>query len=191
MATGAKVIQLFRKADNKTRVGLICDNYSCFENIIDADINSLKNTVADEIRSMKSSRRTGAAELGVRVQGGGGISDPTFNEAANNTMIEIAIQTCDFSNGIIEGIEHEQYVMERAEVLRTMKHDLDSFKMQLGCLQDEEKVYFMPYLLKQKTIYDLADELGFTYKTTYRKIDKIRIKINEGMHPVLGWEEEE
>ena len=191
MATGARVIQLYRKADNKARVGLICENYCCFESIIKADIIQLKNRATDEVKSMKSGRRTSIEELGVRVQGGNGISDPTYNEAADHNMVEIAIKTNDFSSGIIEGIEHEQYVMERADILMKMREDLELFNMQLDCLKPEEKAYFMPYLLKQKTIYGIADELGFTYKTTYRKLDKIKIKINEGMHPDLEWEEED
>lgn len=90
---------------------------------------------------------------------------------------------CDFSDGIIAGIDHEYFIKERADAHRLIRRDLGKFKEQLDCLQDDEREFFLPYIMKDKCIDDMADELGISYNSTQRRISRIKRKIDEGMHP--------
>ena len=38
MATGAKVIQIYKKSTHKKQLDMICDNYNRLNNILEADV---------------------------------------------------------------------------------------------------------------------------------------------------------
>lgn len=181
MATGARVIQIYKKATNKKRLDLICENYSCLDNIIKADVNGLILLIIDD---KASKRREENGDIGVRVQSTGYYSNPTADQAEAEIMLETAIRNCDFSDGVIDGIDHEDFVIDRAETLYILRRDLLKFNQQLDCLKEEDREFFLPYLYKKKCIDDLADELGITYKSTQKRITRIKNRINEGMHPL-------
>lgn len=180
MAAGAKVIQLYKGSTNRKRIDLLCDNYSRINKIITADVNVLIYLVLEDKASLK---REENGDLGVRVKGSSISSSPVENHVISKSMVEEAIKKCDFSNGIIKGIDHEMFVMERADAHRLIRRDLGKFNEQLDCLDDDEREFFLPYIMKNKCIDDMADELGISYKATQQKITRIKRKINEGMHP--------
>lgn len=180
MATGARVIQIYKKSSNRERLDLICDNYNRIENILKADVNGMLLLIIEDKASMKRQEK---GDLGVRVQSSGIPSDPTGTQGDNEIMLEEAILKCDFSDGIIAGIDHEYFIKERADAHRLIRRDLGKFREQLDCLQDDEREFFLPYITKAKCIDDMAEELGISYNSTQRRISRIKRKIDEGMHP--------
>lgn len=181
MATGAKVIQIYKKSTHKKQLDMICDNYNRLNNILEADVNGLIFLVLEDKAAQK---REYQGDLGVRVQSVGHYSNPTMDQGNNEILIEQAITSCDFSSGIIEGIDHEFFVIDRAETHLIIKRDLIKFNKQLDCLQDEDRDFFLPYLYKKKGIDDLADEYGITYKSMQQRITRVKNRIDEGMHPM-------
>ena len=53
MATGARVIQIYKKSSNRERLDLICDNYNRIENILKADVNGMLLLIIEDKASMK------------------------------------------------------------------------------------------------------------------------------------------
>lgn len=180
MVTGARVIQIYKKSSNRQRLDLICDNYSRIENILKADVNGMLLLIIEDKASLKRQEK---GDLGVRVQNSGMHSDPTGTQGDNEVMLEQAIMKCDFSDGIIAGIDHEYFVKERADAHRLIRRDLSKFNEQLDCLGDEEREFFLLYIMKHKCIDDMADEFGVSYKAIQKRITKIKKQIDEGMHP--------
>ena len=73
---------------------------------------------------------------GVRVQSSGRISDVTADTAINKTMIRQAIVSCNFSEGILNGLSCRENVFAMAHNLRCMRCDYELFNRQLGILYD-------------------------------------------------------
>lgn len=182
MATGARVIQNYKAATHRKRIDIICENYSCMENIINAATIGLKRILIEEVEDMR--HKGDSAELGVHVKNKGVHSDPTCRDGIMHASVEDAIIKCDFSGGMIEGIVHEGFVIERAETLRLMRLDLVDFNAQLECLNEEEKDVFLPYINKDKSLDDVAADIGVEYKSALQRLRRIKVKIDEGMHPL-------
>lgn len=182
MATGARVIQCYKTANNRKRIDIICENYGCFESIINAATIGLKRIIIDEVKDLR--HKDDSAELGVRIQNKGMHSEPTCRDGMLLAMVDDAIEQCDFTDGLIEGIEHEAFVIDRAETLKLMRLDLIDFNAQLDALADDEKDLFLPYIKRSKTVDDVAADVGIEYKSALQKLRRIKVRIDEGMHPL-------
>ena len=55
-----------------------------------------------------------------------------------------------------------------------MKREYQLFNSQMAYLDDEEKRQFLCFLKKEKTIDDMADELGVQYHTVIRKMNRFK-----------------
>lgn len=65
-----------------------------------------------------------------------------------------------------------------AYILRDMRKDYNLFNSQLGILGTEKET-FTKYLLKEKTISDIAEDQGITYESARQQIQKIKVRMKK------------
>jgi len=171
MATRVDIVEVYEIAPTPKRVELICKNYRNFEKIIEAGKSDLSFQIISE---QEYNRRQAFGDLGVRVQSSSGHSDVVFKQVYTEIEVEKAIEECDFSGGILDDTDRKEEFISEAFTLRRMKKELGVFNRQMSFLDDDEKDQFICFLRKEKTIDDMADELGVQYHTVVRKMNKLK-----------------
>ena len=157
------------------RVDIIMKNYTRFMSIVDGYIDGLRYMIEAE---KDSNSRQNIGELGVRVQTGGMTSDPTAKHAIRNVMTRDALINCDFSGDVLDGVNQAEVYIRDAYILRDMRKDYNLFNSQLGILGTEKET-FTRYLLKEKTISDIAEDQGITYESARQQIQKIKVRMKK------------
>ena len=157
------------------RVDIIMKNYTRFMGIVDGYIDGLRYMIEAE---KDSNSRQNIGELGVRVQTGGMTSDPTAKHAIRNVMTRDALINCDFSGNVLDGVDQAEVYIRDAYILRDMRKDYNLFNSQLGILGTEKET-FTKYLLKEKTISDIAEDQGITYESARQQMQKIKVRMKK------------
>lgn len=169
------IVKLYMNATSSKRVNIIMKHYTDFMGVVDGYMNGLFYRIESE---KESCRRRNIGELGVRVQNGGMHSDPTANKGNENIDLMAALIRCDFSGGIMDGVEDADMYMRSACLLNDMRKDYEHFNHQLSCLGRDEDI-FRKYLCGQKTLADIADERSITYESAKQKIHRLRRKLKK------------
>lgn len=162
-------------ANSRKRVDIIIKHYTEFIGIVDGYTEGLRYMIECE---KDSNRHKNKGDLGVRVQGGRTISNPTQDEGIRRVLTREALIKCDFSGGVMNGVDRPDKYIEDAYVLRDMRKDYTLFKEQLSSLGQERDV-FEKYLKHEKNLTDIAEEQGITYESAQQKIHKIRLRIKK------------
>mgnify|MGYP000845943019 FL=1 len=166
-------IRKYVKADSKQKVDIIFRHYSDFMGIIDGYTEGLRYMIECE---KDYNHRAAKGDLGVRVQSGGSISDPTAAAAIRKVMTIEALINCDFSGDVLENVDHAEEYMKDAYVLRSMRSDYALFTGQLAILGDKRD-FFEKYLRGEINLMEYATQSGIAYETAKQKTYNIRNRI--------------
>lgn len=174
------LISIYVDANSAKRVDIIIKHYTDFLGIVDGYTEGLRYMIECE---KESNHYREMGELGVRIQGGGGISDPTAKKAIRSVMTREALINCDFSGDVLDGVDRAEEFIRNAYLLRDMRKDYELFNRQLSILGREKEI-FEKYLRKEKTLTDIAEEQGITYESAQQKIHRIRLRVK---NQVIGF----
>ena len=130
-------IRKYVNADCSKKVDMIVKHYPEFMGIVDGYTEGLRYMIQAE---KESNRRQEMGELGVRIQSGS-VSDPTAKKAIQNVMTREAIIKCDFSGGVMEGVDCAEEYIKEAYLLREMRSDYALFQNQLTILGTRKQVF--------------------------------------------------
>ena len=173
--TEKNLIRVYTGATSEKRIDIIIKNYTKFIGIVDGYTDGLRYMIECE---KESSHRQSVGDLGVRVQTGGMTSDPTARKAINNVITREALINCDFSGNVLDGVDQAEVYIRDAYILSDMRKDYNLFNSQLGILGTEKET-FTKYLLKEKTISDIAEDQGITYESARQQIQKIKVRMKK------------
>ena len=169
----ANIIRTYEKQSASGKVDFICKNYSNFIGIVESYTEGIRYMIEEE-KAMAF--RTSIGDLGVRVQKSG-TSDPTAMQAINNVITRDAILTCDFSGGVLDGVENPERYIKDAILLRQMRKHYELFNTQIKSLTQSEQDFFMTYLQHDRKLADLADEEGIGYDSLCQRVNKTKTKV--------------
>ena len=178
MVAKASIIKNYEKADAAGKVDIICKNYSNFIGIVDGYTEGLRYMIESE---KAYNRRRNHGDPGVRVQASGIHSDITADTAISNVITREAIIACDFSGGVLEGVDRGEEFRQDAYTLRNMRADFNLFNQQLSILGRNELRIFRDYLSGEKDISEIADEEGIQYESAAQKVRRAKVKIKVQM----------
>lgn len=167
------LIKIYVDANSAKRVDIIIKNYSSFIGIVEGYTEGLRYMIECE---KESNRHSEMGDLGVRIQGGGVISDPTAKKAVRNVMTRDALINCNFSGEVMEGVDRSEEFIRNAYLLREMRKDYELFNLQLSIL-GKEKESFEQYLRGEKSLVDIAEQEGITYESAKMRIHRSRLKV--------------
>lgn len=178
MMARASIIEKYANADAAKKVDIICKNYPNFIGIVEGYTEGLCYMIENE----KAYNRTQAkGDPGVRVQSSGMHSDITANMAIGNVITKDAIRTCDFSDGVLDGVDRCEKFQMDAFTLRQMRADYELFSKQMAILNGSELRIFKEYLSGEKEIAQIADEEGIMYESAVQKLRRAKVKIKKQM----------
>ena len=171
MVSGAKFIEEYANMSAEQRIDYISKSYSTFMGAVESHTEGLLYMIEEE---QDFKRRQEKGDLGVRVQGGKTISDKTATTAIRNVSIRDAIETCNFSDGLLDDVDHADMYISMAETLRRMRRDYRLFNSQIANLSASDAVLIKVFMNKEKDLYEIANELGLTYDSARQKVRRIR-----------------
>ena len=117
-------------------------------------------------------------ELGVRVQTSG-TSDPTFNEASTNIMIEDALKTGEISKCLLKGIKDAPIYEEDIRTISNMRMDFELLEEIIEDLSEEDSKILKQYLIDGRLFKEIADDEGRTYEAIKKRMERIRAQIRD------------
>lgn len=183
MAVQASIVKIYGNADPSEKIDIICRNYPNFIGIVDSYTEGLRYMIENETQYNKKSDY---GELGVRVQVKGHYSDLTANVAINNITIRDALIRCDFSEGILEGVDGSEDIQKNAYILKEMRKDYDLFNSQLRILPKSEYHLFQTYLKGESDIAHIAETEGIQYESANQKLWRVKKKVKIQMMQFLN-----
>lgn len=182
MAANTNIIKVYASADAPAKVEILFKNYSNFLGIVDSRTEGLLYLIENE---KSFNHKASHGDLGVRVQSTGHYSDPTGNAATDNVITREAIIQCDFSNGVLDGVDREQEFIREASILRNMRRDYQLLNKQFQILPEEDRRFLCAYLRGECEVPDIADELGVNCSAIHKKVSRLKIKMKETVLPIL------
>ncbi|MFI3215095.1 MAG: hypothetical protein R3Y24_17445 [Eubacteriales bacterium] len=183
MVTQASIIKFYENADPSRKIDIICKNYPNFMGIVDGYTEGLRYIIENETQH---NQKADYGELGVRVQVKGDYSDLTANVAISNITIRDALMRCDFSEGILEGVDGSEDIQKNAYILKEMRKDYDLFNSQLRTLPKSEYHLFQTYLKGESDITHIAETEGIQYESANQKLWRVKKKVKIQMMQFLG-----
>ena len=174
MAAKASIIKIYINADPAKKVDIICKHYPNFIGIVDSYTEGLRYMIENE---KSYNQKASIGDLGIRVQSIGHYTDTTGDTAVNNVTVRDALIRCDFSEGILNGIDSSEEIQRKAFILKDMRKDYELFNNQLQILSENEYKLFQNYLRREKTIMDIAETEGIQYDSALQKLRRLKKKI--------------
>lgn len=139
------------------RFEFIYENYSILGSVLD----NYRGDLIQDVVDMKAYNHQAAnGDTGVRIRISVGLSRPTERQAITNLTIAKAIDTGYLDEGFFEGTDDRQELIRRVTLYHTVNTDYESFGKGIKALKTEDQRIIKPYLMRQKSIADIAEEMG-------------------------------
>ena len=182
MESEAINIDKYLGCDEDKKFDFLFDNYSILKPII----KDYKEDLISDVVDMKASnRRRENGELGVRIQVSIKPGGPTERQAMAELMIEKAIDEGYLDDTFFEYTDDQEDLIRRVTLYHTVSADYETFRIKLNTLTPEDQQVLKPYLLKQKTMDQIAKEMGIEYRSAVMRIYRIRKRLCEKVSPRL------
>lgn len=169
------ILRSYRSNDAEGRLSIMLNNYAGFPKIIRIAEKKIQYKIKSEKEYLRSHAR---GELGVRVQTSG-TSDPTFNEASTNIMIEEAFKTGEVDKGLLKGIKDASVYEEEIRLVSIMRMDFELLEEIIEDLDESDSKIMKQYLVEGRLFKEIADEEGRTYEAIKKRMERIRAEIRE------------
>ena len=129
------LIQAYGNSSAEKRIEIIRNNYPDFSEIIDGYIEGLCYMIEYERESNGFGERD---KLGMEIQIGNMKSEFMQKKAIRNVLIREELIKCDFSGGVLDGVDRFEDYIRVAKILKEMRRDYNVFRSQLRSRQGNE-----------------------------------------------------
>ena len=169
------ILHSYRSNDASGRLSIMLNNYAIFPKIIRKAEKKIQYRIKSEKEYLRSHTRD---ELGVRVQTFG-MSDPTFDEASINIMIEEAFKTGEVDKGLLKGMKDAATYEEEIHLVSIMRMDFELLEEIIEDLDKSDSKIMKQYLVEGRLFKEIADDEGRTYEAIKKRMERIRAEIRE------------
>ena len=180
METEAKNIDKYLSFNVSKRFDFLYENYSVLKPLIK---NYREDIIMDVIDMKACKRRESIGELGVRIQVSIRRGGPTEGQAITHLTVEKAIEEGFLDESFLEDIEDPDEIIRRITNYHLVRADFEVFSSKLETLTLEDQRVIKPYLLKQKSLGDFANDMGVQYKSAATRIYRIKKKLINQVEP--------
>ena len=164
------IIDMYGKANVAGRLKIIWDNYAK----IPKELMKAEKIIIYKIKAEREYIRSHNREnLSTRVQTSV-ISNPTESEALDNILLEEAFITGRIDAKFVENIEEIDGYREDIRRINNMRMDYELFTVLIETLEEKEVRIIKPFLLHEKSGYELADQENITYAAVRKRIEKVK-----------------
>ncbi len=180
MESEAKNIDKYIGFTLSKRFDFLYENYSVLKPLIK---NYREDIIMDVIDMKTCKRRESIGELGVRIQVSIRRGGPTEKQAISHMTVENAIEEGFLDEAFFEDIDNPDEIIRRVTNYHIVRADFEVFASKLETLNLEDQRVIKPYLLKQKSIDDFANDMGVQYKSAATRIYRIKKKLIDKVEP--------
>ena len=180
METGASIIRRYSQSNPSDRFEIICTHYENFTSMVDSFETGVFHLISEEKAYNRMARH---ADLGVRIQSGGGYSDRTANQAVANVMMKEAMKACDFSGDLLEDTDDAEKHRRDILTIQMMREEFDVFDAHLRALKKKDFNMLYSYLIGEKDMQEIADENNILCESARNKISKTKKQLNMEVIP--------
>lgn len=182
METEAISIDEYLGSDDRKKFDFIYENYS----IIKPLMNNYRQDLITDVQEMKSyNRRAANGDPGVRVQISIGHNSPAERQALNDITIGQAIDEGCLDDDFFADTDDQDELVRRVTIYHSVTADYETFKSKINELELNDRKIIVPYLLRQKTLDEMATEWGIEYHSAAMRIYRIRKKLSLKVEPRL------
>lgn len=183
MRNRACVINEYPYCKAEKRIDIICTNYAVFERMI----NSFKCGLVQQICAEKAyNRKTRANSVGVRVSKYGSMHDITSRMAIEETMIRDYMDADVMEAELFEDTDNPREILNKIMALKQMRREYDFLTEQLACMRERDCKILKAYLMREKSVHDLAELLGIAEGSVVKRLYRLRKKLKEQIVPFFA-----
>ena len=156
------------------RVDFLYENYYALEDLIE---EYKENIIAEVIEQKSYNKRSEIGELGVRVCTSLGMSNTTQKKSLEHLSIEEAIDTGYLTEEFFEYTDDRQMLINKVECYHEISRDATFMMSKIKMMKPADRNVIEPYLLKKKSLNELAQEMSITYDSAKKRISRIKKKL--------------
>ena len=182
MKSGAINIDDYIGVQPEEQFEFIYTHYPIMKNLL----TDYREDLIDEVIEQKSyNRRAANGDLGVRVQISIGISSPTEKQAINHMTIEKAIVDGVLDEEFFEDTDNQEELIRKVTCYHAVSEDVKTFTKKLGSLEQQDQKILKPYIMGQKSMSDLAEDMGIDYRSAIKHIYRVKKRLSAKVQPKL------
>lgn len=182
MKSGAINIDDYIGVQPEEQFEFIYTHYPIMKNLL----TDYREDLIDEVIEQKSyNRRAANGDLGVRVQISIGISSPTEKQAINHMTIEKAIVDGVLDEEFFEDTDNQEELIRKVTCYHAVSEDVKTFTKKLGSLEQQDQKILKPYIMGQKSMSDLAEDMGIDYRSAIKHIYRVKKRLIAKVQPKL------
>ena len=161
--------------DDQDRFEFLYGNFS----ILASMIENYRSDLIQDVMDMKAfNHRAANGDTGVRIKISVGLSRPTERKAITDLTVAKAIDDGYLDEAFFDGTDDREELIRRVTLYHTINKDYDSFCKRIKDLRTEDQRIIKPYLMRQKSISDIAEEMGVEYRSALKTIGRIKKKLS-------------
>lgn len=182
MKSGAISIDRYAGGEPAEQFDFLYENFSILQELLK---DYREELIMEVIEQKAYNRRSQNGDLGVRIQVSMGIGNPTMNKAIEHMTVAQAIDEGLLDEDFFEDTDDKQELIRKVTCYYRVNADLEIFTSKLGtmCLKDQNII--RPYLLREKSMDDLAVDLGIDYRSAVKHVYRIKKRLIEKVEPKL------
>ena len=182
MKSEAISIDRYTGSQPEERFDFIYENFSIIQEII----KDFREELISEVIEQKSyNRRSANGEPGVRIQISMGIGNPTQNQAIDHMTIAQAIDEGFLDEDFFEDTDNRYDLIRKVDCYHSVRADVETFTSKLGTMDPKDQRIIKPYLLRQKTMNDLTEDMGIDYRSAIKRVYRLKKRLIEKVEPKL------
>lgn len=156
------------------RINYIYNNYYSFP----ARIKDYEYDLTETIREARASeRRSNLGDLGVRIQTGGFIQDPTGSIVVENDIIISCIKSGRISDGLMESFGYDDEILRGIAEINLMRYEYDRFTNGLHKLKPTEYEIIHSYITYKSRLPEIARDYSITVQSANTRVFRTKKKL--------------
>lgn len=182
MKSGAINIDDYIGVQPEEQFEFIYTHYPIMKNLL---TDYREDLISEVIEQKTYNRRSANGDLGVRVQLSIGVSSPTEKQAINHMTIEKAIVEGVLDEDFFEDTDNQEELIRKVTCYHAVNEDVKTFTKKLGALEQQDQKILKPYIMGQKSMSDLAEDMGIDYRSAVKHIYRIKKRLIVKVQPKL------
>ena len=182
MKSEAISIDRYTGSQPEERFDFIYENFSIIQEIIK---DFREELISEVIEQKFYNRRSANGDLGVRIQISMGIGNPTQNQAIDHMTIAQAIDEGFLDEDFFEDTDNRYDLIRKVDCYHSVRADVETFTSKLGTMDPKDQRIIKPYLLRQKTMNDLTEDMGIDYRSAIKRVYRLKKRLIEKVEPKL------
>ena len=182
MRSGAINIDEYIGVEPAEQFEFIYTHFSIMKNLL----TDYREDLISEVMEQKAyNRRAENGDLGVRVQISIGISSPTEKQAICHMSIEKAIVDGILDEDFFEDTDNQEELIRKVTCYHAVNEDVKTFTSKLGSLEQRDQKILRPYILGQKSMTELAEDMGIDYRSAVKHVYRVKKRLSAKVQPKL------